>query len=57
MLTEPFQGLAATFAANLGVPGYHAVVVPHPVSSRNEDQLRAIARAAASVAADQLCGA
>lgn len=35
-MTEPFVGLAAGFAATLGAPGYPSVVVPHPISTRDD---------------------
>lgn len=56
VITEPFEALAAGFAARLGAPGYHAVVVPHPVSSRDDDQLRAFAARGAGPAQRQLLG-
>jgi hypothetical protein len=43
VLTEPFQGLAATFAANLGAPGYPSITVPHPIATRDDAALDAIA--------------
>jgi hypothetical protein len=43
VLTEPFQGLAAAFAANLGMPGYPGVVVPHPVASKSDADLDRLA--------------
>lgn len=56
LITEPFQGIVASHAAKLGAPGYHALVVPHPVWSRDEDALRALARQIAGLAAAQLAG-
>lgn len=47
VITAPFQGLAARTAESLGLPGYPAVVVPHPISTRDAGQL---ARLAAEVA-------
>lgn len=46
-MTAPFQGLAARFAATLRVPGYPAVIVPHPVSTK--------AAAALDTIADKAC--
>jgi hypothetical protein len=43
LITEPFQGIVATSAARLGAPGYHALVVPHPIWSKDEEGLRALA--------------
>jgi len=54
VITEPFQGLAATFAAALGTPGYHVVTVPHPISSKDDERLAAIAGSVAALAAAQL---
>jgi hypothetical protein len=56
VITEPFQGLVQSFAATLGLPAYHAVVVPHPVASRTLDELRATAERAPAVARRQLLG-
>ena len=44
LITEPFQGIVATSAARLGAPGYHSLVVPHPIWGRDEDGLRDLAR-------------
>jgi hypothetical protein len=44
VMTEPFQGLAAGFAAKLGAPGYPGVMVPHPVAVRDETYLEDLAR-------------
>jgi hypothetical protein len=49
VITEPFQGLVQAFAAQLGAPGYEAVLVPHPVASRQPAQLERLAPAAAAV--------
>lgn len=54
VITEPFQGLAASFAKNLGAPGYPPVMVPHPVSSKDMDHLRALAAAVADAVAARL---
>jgi hypothetical protein len=43
VITEPFQGLVASGAAKLGVPGYPSVVVPHPVWGKGPDELQEIA--------------
>ncbi len=57
-MTEPFQGLAARFGATLGAPAYPAVMVPHPVSSKDDAHLRALAdRVAPDVAARLTRGA
>lgn len=39
VMTEPFIGLATRFSVTLGLAGYPGVVVPHPVSSRSDDEL------------------
>jgi hypothetical protein len=54
MITEPFQSLAASFAVTLGMAGYHNVMVPHPISSRDEEQLRKLAAQVADSVAAQL---
>jgi hypothetical protein len=50
IITEVFQQTAADFSRNLGMAGYQSVVVPHPVSSRSLEALRAVAADAAPVA-------
>jgi len=54
LITEPFQGLVASHAAKLGLPGYHALVVPHPVWSKDADGLRRLARGLVPAALAQL---
>jgi hypothetical protein len=54
LITEPFQGVVASQAAKIGAPGYHSLVVPHPVWGKEEAQLRALARLVAGPALDQL---
>ena len=54
MITEPFQVLASAFAAKLGIPGYHNVVMPHPIASKDDEALRKYAIAAADTFARQL---
>lgn len=57
VISDVFQGLAANFAQNLGMPGYAPVVVPHPVSSKDEAALAVMAgRVADTVARDLLGG-
>ena len=43
VITEPFQGLAASFSGTLGMAGYHNVMVPHPIASKDEDKLKSLA--------------
>ena len=57
LITEPFQGIVATSAAKLGAPGYHALVVPHPIWGRDEETLQALARQIADTALAQLTAA
>lgn len=47
IITEPFQGLAASYSIRLGAPGYACVILPHPVSSRSDSELEALAAKAA----------
>lgn len=54
LITEPFQGIVASHAAKLGAPGYHALVVPHPIWSKDHDGLRALARQLVDAALAQL---
>ena len=52
LITEPFQGLAASFGATLGAPAYPSVMVPHPISSKPREHIREVAeRVAPDVAA------
>lgn len=43
LITEPFQGIVASNAAKLGLPGYQVLTVPHPVWGKREDELRLLA--------------
>lgn len=54
IITEPFQGLAASFAGTLGAPAYHNAMVRHPISSKGLDHLREQARSVAGVVVAQL---
>jgi hypothetical protein len=54
LITEPFQSLVADHAVRLGAPGYHALVVPHPVFGKSEAQLGELADALAARAVTQL---
>ena len=51
LITEPFQTVVAANAAKLGAPGYHTLVVPHPVWGKD---LVALARSVADQAFAQL---
>ncbi len=54
LITEPFQSVVASSAAKLGAPGFHSLVVPHPVWGKSEDELRALARPIVPAALKQL---
>ena len=54
LITEPFQGIVATSAERLGAPGYHSLVVPHPIWSKDADGLRVLARQIVDTALAQL---
>ncbi len=54
LITEPFQSVVASSAAKLGAPGYHSLVVPHPVWGKDEAALRALARLVVDAAIAQL---
>lgn len=54
LITEPFQTVVASNAAKLGAPGYHSLVVPHPVWGKDETALRELARAIVDRALAQL---
>ena len=43
VITEPFQGLAGMVADRLGLPGLSPVVVPHPVSTKDQPWLEELA--------------
>ncbi len=43
VITEPFQTIIASHAAKLGAPGFHSVVVPHPVYGKTEAGLNELA--------------
>jgi hypothetical protein len=57
LITEVFVANVARFSAQLGMPGYHSLVVPHPAATKSEAQLRAFAAAAADAACAQLARA
>lgn len=56
VITEPFQGLAASFSATLGLPGYHNVQVPHPIASKDPEDLRELAKRVVATVESQLIG-
>ena len=43
-MTQEFEALAHTMAANAGRPGLRVVVLPYPLETRTEEEVRAIAR-------------
>lgn len=56
LISDVFAAHVAAFATSLGFPGYHSLVVPHPVSSKPDDQLVVIAATVIDQAAQQLAG-
>jgi hypothetical protein len=54
LITEPFQTVVASNAAKLGAPGYHSLVVPHPIWGKDEAALRGLAGAIVDKALAQL---
>ena len=44
VITEPFLATARAIAALDGLPAYEALVAPHPITSRSDDDLRRLAR-------------
>ncbi len=56
LISEVFIGNIASFAMAMGMPGYHAAVVPHPVSSKDDAQLAQYAADVTEQVALQLTG-
>jgi hypothetical protein len=56
LISDVFIGHVASFAVTMGLPGYHSAVVPHPVSSKDDEQLAAYAASVVDVVAAQLTG-
>jgi hypothetical protein len=54
VITDAFVGHVARFADALGLPGYPALVVPHPVSSKDAEHLARLAAGMADAAVAQL---
>jgi hypothetical protein len=54
VITDAFVGHVARFADALGLPGYPALVVPHPVSSKDAAHLARLAVGMADAAVAQL---
>lgn len=57
VITEPFVGLVEKFAQTVGMPGYHNVVLPHPVATRPDDEVRALVAGLADQVVAQLTAA
>jgi hypothetical protein len=45
VVTQEFEALAHTMAANAGRPGLRVVVLPYPLETRPEEEVREVARA------------
>ncbi len=45
VVTEVFENLARTAARAQGYPALRLLVLPHPMESRSDDEVRTIARA------------
>ena len=56
VITDVFARHIASFAATLGMPGYHAAIAPHPVYAKDEASLRKIVRSMVEEIAVQLQG-
>ena len=54
LISDVFTGHIASFAVTMGMPGYHSAVVPHPVSSKDDEQLARFAAEVTEQIADQL---
>ena len=54
LISDVFVGHIASFAATMGMPGYHSALVPHPVSSKDDIQLAAYATAVVDQVEQQL---
>jgi hypothetical protein len=44
VVTQEFEALAHTMAANAGRPGLRVVVLPYPLETRPEEEVRSVAR-------------
>ncbi|NPC96045.1 UGSC family (seleno)protein [Nocardioides sp. zg-DK7169] len=54
LITDVFVSTVARFSAVLGTPGYHSLVVPHPVAVKPAETLRRLAAGVADAAVTQL---
>ena len=44
VVTQEFEALAHTMAANAGRPGLRVMVLPYPLETRPEEEVREVAR-------------
>jgi hypothetical protein len=44
VVTQEFEALAHTMAANAGRPGLRVLVLPYPLETRPEEEVRRVAR-------------
>jgi len=56
LISDVFTGHIASLAVKMGIPGYLASVVPHPVSSKDDEQLAIYAEAVVDQVEQQLTG-
>lgn len=54
IISDAFERLFGVFAANLGIAKYLPTVVPHPVATRSDVELRELARQVAETVVSQL---
>ena len=54
LITDVFVSHVARFSDVLGAPGYHHLVLPHPVATKAPERLRLLAQSVADAAVDQL---
>jgi hypothetical protein len=45
VVTQEFEALARSMAANAGRPGLRVLVLPYPLDTRPEEEVRAVGRA------------
>jgi hypothetical protein len=57
VITEPFVPLVEHFAGTVGMPGYHNVTLPHPVATRDDDEVRGLVAGLADEVVRQLTAA
>ena len=54
VITEPFRAVVEAFAPTVGMDGYPAVTVPHPVSTLDDEALQKLATAVVDEAVTRL---